>query len=653
MASSLLIVVVLSASPAGAQPAPPPVVVVAATDAPAPELVSLDASLKKTQDAKAAGTVDEKAYREFVTRFRAQLDAAMAAVTPTPANTALQARILSRLGDPAQAEAALGTALKRAPDDPVLRVALSQVRYDKKDFTGALAEADAVLARDPSNKAALALKHFSEGRVEAGASGGASSTQKTGASAAVVSPGLQALLGAGANAHQSGDHAMEFRLAQEAMRLDPTSPAAQEFYRAAEMENPRPRGANDSLLRGLAAAKVSVPPSGPSPVPFAPLAAAGAVCGLGAWALFCRKSDDPRLRAPLTAMLLAGFGATGTAFVGGAYHLMRAPVATDVGMFNTGQAPLLQRGPRAESSPGQPNDCTDQLKKLYPLQQDAQHKRQVALAALQPILDKYGLSFEKFQSVFGKLKQSFVASCDADADACQLLANKDDWTAAQASFGQIQVLDQKLQILSGAMAKLMDRCPVLKSGEKEGGGKSRNSEPKNGEPAEPEPGRPSGSSPSRKGENLPESESDPETLSGQAGRGNAGNGISRGVEILDGRRNPIGEFDEVDLTQNLFIEDKSARGLEGLPVSAHETWAKKQVFDKTVDRIEGLKIAAGTRATVEGSPSVPQLDRIRGIRTLRFRIKADTLQVRSAVEIQIRALSARYPDWKFSAVFGH
>jgi tetratricopeptide (TPR) repeat protein len=460
MAPSLLILVMLSASMARAQPAPAPVAAVPAADAPAPELVSLDASLKKTQDAKATGTIDEKAYREFVTRFRAQLDAAMAAVAPTPANTALQARILSRLGDPAQAEAALGTALKRAPDDPVLRVALSQVRYDKKDYAGALAEADAVLARDPSNKAALALKHFSEGRVEAGASSAASSLPTTGTPGSVVSPGLQALIGAGANAHETGDHATELRLALEAMRLEPTSPAAQEFYRAAAMESPRPRGANDSLLRGLAAAEVSVPPSGPSPVPFAPLAAAGAVCGLGAWALFCRKSDDPRLRGPLTAMLMTGLGATGVAFAGGAYHMLRAPVATDVGMFNTGQAPLLQHGPRAESSPGQPNDCTDQLKKLYPLQQDAQHKRQVALAALQPILDKYGLSFEMFQSVFGKLNQSFVASCDADADACQLLANKDDWTVAQATYGQIQILDQKLQVLSGSLAKLMDKCRI-------------------------------------------------------------------------------------------------------------------------------------------------------------------------------------------------
>ena len=138
------------------------------SEEPAPQLVLLDQTLTKTQKDKVEGRIDEKRYHEFMTKFRADLDTAMARVKPTSANAALHARILSRLGDSEQALAALGPALDRDPDNPALRVGLGHLHYDKKEYAAALAGADAVLARDPANKDALVLKYISEGRIMPG-----------------------------------------------------------------------------------------------------------------------------------------------------------------------------------------------------------------------------------------------------------------------------------------------------------------------------------------------------------------------------------------------------------------------------------------------------------------------------------------------------
>ncbi|MCR4295558.1 MAG: hypothetical protein NUW21_08490, partial [Elusimicrobia bacterium] len=147
------------------------------TEQPAPELVRLDISLLKAQEDKQQGLIDEKGYQEFLEKFRADLEAAASLVDPISANTALHARILLRIGDSGQALAALGPALERAPANPALRVVLGQVHYDRKDYPAALAEANAVLASEPMNKAALALKYSSEGRIGTGdaASDGAAS----------------------------------------------------------------------------------------------------------------------------------------------------------------------------------------------------------------------------------------------------------------------------------------------------------------------------------------------------------------------------------------------------------------------------------------------------------------------------------------------
>jgi tetratricopeptide (TPR) repeat protein len=371
----------------------------------------------------------------------------------------------------------LGSAIKQDPNNPELRAALSQVHYDRKDYPAALAEADAALERDPSNKEAAALKHFSEDRIAPGGSVSASAGVADGAVAVPpdygasrqdASPRIVAIIHKAAAARRGGDIDTPWKLAQQAMRLEPTSSAAQDFYKIVEKDRAKFLEARSSLGHDSAAASAggeteTAPkpvPSGPDPRPLVPIGAAGAALGLTAYALWRRQSDNPNIRGPMMAFAMTGLGATGAVFVGGVYMLSQSHGAADVGMYGTNRAPLLQDSPNVGLSPKKNSDCVEQLKNFYPQQQDVQQRRQGAIIILQPVLDKYGLNYEKFQSVFPRLLSSYVATCDVDPAGCQLRANKDDWAAAQASYGQIQSLDQKLQVLSGILAKLMDKCKV-------------------------------------------------------------------------------------------------------------------------------------------------------------------------------------------------
>ncbi len=82
-------------------------------------------------------------------------------------------------------------------------------------------------------------------------------------------------------------------------------------------------------------------------------------------------------------------------------------------------------------------------------------------------------------------------------------------------------------------------------------------------------------------------------------------------------------------------------------------WAEKQIYEKSVVRIENLQNkAAATRATKGGSQVVPSLDEIKTIRKLQFRIEGDSPELRNAVEEKIKKLSQKYPKWEFTAKFG-
>lgn len=146
-------------------------------DRPDPRLARLEQVLGRALEAKRQGQFAPERYEEFLVQFRASLDQAWSLSRRAPPDTAVYARIKARLGDTAQALAALGPALEQDPQNPNLRLTFGEVSFEKKDYPAALAEANAVLERDPSNKRAIALKRFSEGRRSGAALDGTSPLQ--------------------------------------------------------------------------------------------------------------------------------------------------------------------------------------------------------------------------------------------------------------------------------------------------------------------------------------------------------------------------------------------------------------------------------------------------------------------------------------------
>ncbi|WP_274650918.1 PrsW family glutamic-type intramembrane protease [Paenibacillus humicola] len=131
------------------------------------------------------------------------------------------------------------------------------------------------------------------------------------------------------------------------------------------------------------------------------------------------------------------------------------------------------------------------------------------------------------------------------------------------------------------------------------------------------------------------------------------------VEIVDQRGNPVGEFDEIDLKNGVFYEDKTAKGLDiinprtGLPAQTPQQFADKQILAKTRNRILNLQTkAAATRATPHGSSEIPSIDDIKSIRKFVFRLDGDTPELRSAVENSLNRLRSEFPDYTFNVLFG-
>jgi len=136
--------------------------------------------------------------------------------------------------------------------------------------------------------------------------------------------------------------------------------------------------------------------------------------------------------------------------------------------------------------------------------------------------------------------------------------------------------------------------------------------------------------------------------------------ISSGkLEIVDAGGKPVGEFDEIDLRNGIFFEDKSAKGLSrlnprtGLPAQAPQEFADKQILLKMRNRINNLQNSAvATKATSNGTQIVPSLDQIQNIRRFEFRLDGDTPALRSAVGNSLDRLKTEFPDFNFYTIFG-
>ncbi len=158
---------------------------------PDPGLLVLEKKLAAEIEAMQNHAVAAETHQKFLQEFRAEFKKAFAVVPPSSENEALRARVLVLLGDHDGAVANLQVALKKQPADPILRVSLGRTRLKENDFPGALAEANAVLERDPNNAAAKFLKAESQGRVApTGGGGGAASPSSGQASQSVATSGV-------------------------------------------------------------------------------------------------------------------------------------------------------------------------------------------------------------------------------------------------------------------------------------------------------------------------------------------------------------------------------------------------------------------------------------------------------------------------------
>ncbi|WP_370642699.1 DUF4280 domain-containing protein [Brevibacillus sp. DP1.3A] len=131
------------------------------------------------------------------------------------------------------------------------------------------------------------------------------------------------------------------------------------------------------------------------------------------------------------------------------------------------------------------------------------------------------------------------------------------------------------------------------------------------------------------------------------------------VEIVDMNGRPIGEFDEIDMKNGIFYEDKTAKGLDilnpktGLPAQTPQQFADKQILTKTRNRINNLhKSAVSSRPAANGSPEAPSLEEIKGIRQFVFRLDGDTPELREAVEKSLEQLRKEFPEYTFNVQFG-
>lgn len=136
--------------------------------------------------------------------------------------------------------------------------------------------------------------------------------------------------------------------------------------------------------------------------------------------------------------------------------------------------------------------------------------------------------------------------------------------------------------------------------------------------------------------------------------------LNKEIEIVNARGKCLGEFDEIDLQNKIFYEDKTAKGLDvvnprtGLPSQTPEQFADKQIYTKTKNRINNLANSAGTReAKTNIVDNVPDILELQGIKNFVFRLDGDSPKLINAVQGSIKKLQVEFPDYTFDAIFGN
>lgn len=213
----------------------------------APQLLHLEQTLMRRQEARDKGELPPEKYQEFVAAFRVELEAVMGRIPPTPENAGLHAQILARLGpqEQAQALASLEEALAQDPGSAALLVAKGSILYEQGDSQAAAAlAAQAYEASGRKDERAWALLKMSEGRISGVQSGEPGQRLKPASDFArpewsipqrhdVNEQGLDYLRKA-TKAFRAGDIDAARMHTQAAMNADPTSRSLQDAYQRAQ-----------------------------------------------------------------------------------------------------------------------------------------------------------------------------------------------------------------------------------------------------------------------------------------------------------------------------------------------------------------------------------------------------------------------------------
>ena len=138
--------------------------------------------------------------------------------------------------------------------------------------------------------------------------------------------------------------------------------------------------------------------------------------------------------------------------------------------------------------------------------------------------------------------------------------------------------------------------------------------------------------------------------------------ITKKLDKPNAAGNSVEDVGQIDGYQGdkVAIEQKDGRGVGTINPKTNQPYdpngldkfGQKQIFDAGVTKVEAIKNGDGTRGTKPGE-SVPSIEEIRKIDTVKFQIHADTPEMRALVEKQFKALKDKYPDMKFDAEFGH
>nr|WP_303039953.1 hypothetical protein [Enterocloster clostridioformis] len=77
--------------------------------------------------------------------------------------------------------------------------------------------------------------------------------------------------------------------------------------------------------------------------------------------------------------------------------------------------------------------------------------------------------------------------------------------------------------------------------------------------------------------------------------------LNKEIEIVDAKGKCLGKFDEIDLENKIYYEDKTAKELDtvnsktGKPTQTAQQFADKQIYTKTKNRINNLANSTGVR----------------------------------------------------------